>query len=140
MNTILKSTGLTAMLAAAALMTGCAATGKIENVKVAMTSGQIAKTEPIYVKDFDASKTVFKGEYSDVPEQVAIERVRVPKIITAETVRRLIEKGYTAQSYTSSVSNNAVIVDGEVTLIDRGSGAARLWIGRCRSIHCPGQR
>jgi hypothetical protein len=111
-----------------AVLTGCA-TGKIEKVDVPLAKDQISKSDPIYIKDFDCSKAVFKGENSDKPDKVAEQRARIPTIISAETIKDLAKDGYTAKNYSAAAPTNAVIVEGEVVLVDAGSGAARFWVG-----------
>ncbi len=115
-------------LACAVVVTGCA-TGKVEQVKVGLAPNSITKGDAIYVKDFDASKAVFKGEYSDVPDKVATQRARIPLIMAEATISEFLKKGYTAKKYTADAPTNAVVVEGEVTLVDAGSGAARFWVG-----------
>ena len=112
----------------AAVLAGCA-TGKIEQVNVGLAPNSITQSDPIYVKEFDASKAVFKGEYSDVPDKVAAQRARIPLIMSGATIGEFVKKGYTAKQYSPDAPGSAVIVEGEVTLVDAGSGAARFWVG-----------
>ena len=110
---------------AAVVLTGCAG-GKIAQVKVALPPNTITKTDTIYVKDFDSSKTVFKGEYKD---QAATERQRIPRIASEAVVDYLTAKGYTAKLHTPDVSGDKLVVDGAITLVDGGSAAARFMVG-----------
>jgi hypothetical protein len=115
-------------LVCALALSGCA-TGKVEQVRTGLQSGRISSTDQVYVKDFDASKAEFKGDYSDVPEKVAVQRGRVPVIISDAITRELQKRGYNAKKYSPDAGPDAVVVDGEVTLVDSGSGAARFWVG-----------
>ena len=110
------------------VLTGCA-TSKVEQVKATSDSVQFTKADSIYVKDFDATNAIFKGEYSSVPEKVAVNRLLVQQIISMETINRLIENGYTAHPYSADAPSNTVIVEGKVTLVDSGSAATRFWVG-----------
>jgi len=112
----------------AAALTDCA-TSKVEEVKATSDNVQFTKTDLIYVKDFDATNAIFKGEYSNVPEKVAVNRLLVQQIISMETINRLAENGYTAQRYSADAPSNAIIVEGKVTLVDSGSAATRFWVG-----------
>jgi hypothetical protein len=115
------------LLVVAMAMSGCA-TGKIEQVRTGLT-GRIPKTDQIYVKDFDASKAVFKGDYSDVPEKVALQQERIPMIISEAIIDRLQHERYDARKFSAQTPSDALVVDGEITLVDSGSAAARFWVG-----------
>ena len=107
------------------LVAGCASAPKGSSTGL----GQISKTDTICVKNFDASQAVFKGEYSDVPEKVSEDRARIPGIISTEMMKYLMAKGYTVKSYSADVTGNEVVVDGAVTVVERGSAAARMLVG-----------
>jgi hypothetical protein len=111
-----------------ALAAGCA-TGKVVEVRTPLAPDAVAKDKTIYIKTFDASKAEFQGDYSDVAGNIDKERVRVPDIIGVELIARLKERGLKAEKYAPGVPADALVVDGRVTLVDSGSGAARFWIG-----------
>jgi hypothetical protein len=111
-----------------AVLAGCA-TGKIEQVRTKLPPGSITKDNPIFVKEFDASKAYFKGEYSDVSGKVAAQRARIPTIISSAVISEFVKRGYNAKRYTPDIPERAIIIEGEITLVDTGSGAARFWVG-----------
>ena len=110
------------------LLVGCA-TGHIGQLAVPLAPNQIAKTDTILVKDFDAAKAVFKGDYSNVAEKVEAGRTRLPVLISEQLVLHLTKNGYSAKKYSAEAQGNAVVVEGVVNLVDHGSAAARFWIG-----------
>lgn len=112
----------------AIVLTGCA-TAVIHQAQVSSGLNLAAESGTIYVKDFDASRAVFKGDYSDVAEKVAAQRARLPGVITKEMIDYLAKNGRRAVRYDGGASSAGLIVDGVVTEVDAGSGAARFWVG-----------
>ncbi|MCX7805242.1 MAG: DUF4410 domain-containing protein [Planctomycetota bacterium] len=116
-----------AAISFAAMAAGCGS--PVNRVYVDLPPGTISSGNPIYVKDFDASKTVFKGEYSDDPNKVEAERKEVPKIMSAVLVSDLCGKGFAAKEFAGDVPGDAIVVTGEVIEINHGSGHLRFWVG-----------
>lgn len=112
----------------AIILSGCA-TAVIHDARVSSGVNLAAESGIVYVKDFDTSRAVFKGDYSDVPQRVAEERARIPDIITREIIDDLAKKGRRAVRYDRGAGSAGLIVDGVVTQVDSGSGAARFWVG-----------
>ncbi len=89
----------------------------------------IAKTDTILVKSFDASNAVFKGDFSEVGVLNDADRQRISQTIATATLDRLTQNGYSAQAFTTNGAAEALLVEGTVTEVDKGSHSKRFLVG-----------
>ena len=108
--------------------TGCE-TAKISHATGVLPGPQALKTVPIFVKEFDASRAVFKGENSQVSVLANEDRQRISRIISAAIIERLTMNGFDARPLSGSPSPDAIIVEGTVSSVDKGSFSKRMLIG-----------
>lgn len=117
-----------ALALAGVVLCGCQ-TAKITDASVPSLGSAVSRTDTILVKSFDASKAAFKGEHSGVNALNDSDRQRISRIISQAMLERLMKEGYTAKAYSAGAPPDAVVVDGTVTEVDKGSYSKRLWIG-----------
>lgn len=118
---------------ALALMTALGSVGcKTAHITHASTAPEllrIGKADTILVKSFDASKATFKGDLSEANVLNDADRQRISQIIVAATLHHLAENGYTGKAFTTDGPAGALIVEGTVTEVDKGSYSKRFLIG-----------
>jgi len=112
----------------AGLATGCQ-TAKITSASADSFSSRVTKSDSILVKPFDASRAQFKGKFADVSVLADADRRRISEIICAAMIHRLREKGYQARPFDTNATADAIVVEGAVLEVDKGSYAKRLMIG-----------
>ena len=83
------------------------------------------------VKDFEIKDAIFKGNNIDDTAFISAQRRRIPKELKNNILGQFAQRNLTAQAYSKDAVNtpDALVVDGSITEVNNGSGAARFWIG-----------
>ena len=110
--------------------TACSGGGRPKSIILDIPDHSLSRSNFFFVKDFDTSSTLFKGDYTDIPERVNSERSKIPVMITSDLIAQLQLNGFRAQKYeTAPTQEGELIIDGDVFEVDHGSAASRFWIG-----------
>ncbi len=83
------------------------------------------------VKDFEIKDATFSGSNIDDTSFISAQRRRIPEELKNNILEQFAQRNLTAQAYSKDALNtpDALVVDGSITDIDNGSGAARFLIG-----------
>lgn len=108
---------------------GCAG-GEVANVITGLKPGDLSKNQAVLVKDFDTANTTFSGDNTDDVNIVKSQKKKIASAITASLSSRLKQNGFNVHDYgENNISNDTVVIDGVVTRVNHGSGAARFMVG-----------
>ncbi len=125
----INSTALGVCLALALGCVGCAGSDVV-SVKTPLQPGAVSRSQTFLVKDFAIENAVFAGDNADDASVVAQQKADIPGDLRRELVMALSRCGFKAHSYDEGVRvGDAVVIDGAVTHVNHGSGAARAWVG-----------
>ena len=114
-------------LALVSLALGCAS-GKMGAIDKPLESGAISKKTPIFVMPVSTDNMRFYGDKADEKERTENERATIQNRFGGMIVAALSKMGYKAQT-TDKPTKKGVLVKGNVTKFDHGSGAARAFVG-----------
>lgn len=115
------------LLAYVAFMFGCAH-GEIGKVDKQLDSSLINKTTPIYVEPIVTKSAAFDGYDADDSDKKTSDLRKIESNYASQIAKALREKGYNANAV-STPQKAGIVISGNVTMLDRGSAAKRIWVG-----------
>ena len=108
---------------------GCA-TSTISFVRTDLPNGALTTDTVFIIGTFDSTHTPSFGDGHESEEVVALQRSRLSEEIETRLVRHFRARGLQAgRAGEQASTNNAVLIEGQITLNDRGSWAMRVWLG-----------
>jgi hypothetical protein len=108
---------------------GCAS-GKVNLVRTAPPPNAFDRSQLILVGDFNSADATSLGDGHESEEVVATQLDRLSEDLETRVVRHLQEQGFNAQRLDEAeTTEGAIVIDGTITLNDRGSWAMRVWVG-----------
>jgi hypothetical protein len=120
---------LISMSLIALFLYGCAG-GEVANVITGLKPGDLSKNQAVVVKDFDTANATFSGDNSDDVNIVKSQKKKIGSAITLSLSSKLRQNGFNVHNYgESNIPHDAVVIDGVVTHVNHGSGAARFMVG-----------
>lgn len=126
---LLKKAGFLSCLAFAVAALGCAAS-KVAIVKTPLQPGAVTKSQTFLVKPFAIENAVFTGDNTDDPAVVDRQKKRIPQELVTALLARLSKSGYKGEDDESAAgTQDVVVIDGVITHVNHGSGAARAFLG-----------
>jgi Domain of unknown function (DUF4410) len=115
------------MLSVAAFMFGCAH-GKVEKVEKDLDRSLINKTTPILVEQINTKQAAFEGYDEKDGDKKSSDLKQIENNFANEIVKELRAEGYNA-NIAPVMSKTGIVISGNVTMVDRGSAAKRIWVG-----------
>lgn len=115
------------MLAVAAFMFGCAH-GSLGKVDLDLDRTVVNKTTPIFIEPISTKQAAFEGYDENDGDKKSSDLRKIESNYASEIAKALREEGYNANAI-STTSKKGIVISGNVTMIDRGSAAKRMWIG-----------
>lgn len=115
------------LLAATALMVGCAH-GQLGKVDQELDHSKITKSTPIFVEPISTKKAAFEGYDQNDGDKKSSDLRKIENNYASEIAKELRDQGYHANAV-SGPAKSGIVITGNVTMIDRGSAAKRIWIG-----------
>ena len=110
-------------------MNGCTG-GEVTSVKTDLRPGAINKGQPILVKDFDTTHTVFTGDNATDATIVRRQKQQITNDLKFLLISKLTQKGFKAYDFNErNQTQDAVVIDGKFARVNNGSGAARFVVG-----------
>ncbi len=108
---------------------GCAS-GRVNLVRTAPPPNAFDRSQLILVGDFDPAGATSLGDGHESEEVVGTQLDRLSEDIETRVVKHLQAQGFNAQRLEEAETREgALIIDGNITLNDRGSWALRVWVG-----------
>ena len=120
----MKKRSIGFLLAVCLAFAGCAG-AKVKDVRLGIQPGAITKSDLILVKKMGADNAAFSGDKAGDTQRVSDEKQMIHDELSVAVVQELRSKGLNAELYTSDKAEGAIVIDGAVTKVDHGSGAAR---------------
>ena len=108
-------------------LVGCAG-AKVKDVRVSLQPGAISKSDLILVKKISADRAEFSGDKAGDSQRVTEEKQMIRDALGDAVVQELRSKGLNAALYQADKADGAIVIDGAVTKVDHGSGAARYFL------------
>lgn len=115
------------LLAVLAFMFGCAH-GELGKVDQALDHSQITKTTPIFVEPISTKSAAFEGYDENDGDKKSSDLRKIESSYAAQIAKALRDEGYNANAV-STVAKAGIVITGNVTMLDRGSAAKRMWVG-----------
>ena len=129
MKNVTRIMVVTFILTSIVFLTGCTG-GEVTNVKTGLRSGAINKGQPILVKDFDTTHTVFTGDNATDATIVKRQKQQITNDLKFLLIIKLTQKGFKAYDFNErNQTQGAVVIDGKFARVNNGSGAARFIVG-----------
>jgi hypothetical protein len=110
------------------LVLGGCAHGKMGQVDQPLDDGAITKTTPIFVESVNAANASFSGDKSADIKRTTEEKDEIHDVYNQKIAEALRAKGYNAK-YVTEPAKSGIVITGDVTKIEHGSGAARFFVG-----------
>lgn len=108
---------------------GCGS-GSVTNIKTALKPGDLNRQQTLLVKDFDTTNTAFSGDNAEDVNIVKSQKKRISSTITVSLFSKLRQNGFEVHNFDEkNIPQDAVVIDGVVTHVSHGSGAARYIVG-----------
>ena len=108
---------------------GCAS-GRVHFVRTAPPPNTFNKSELILVGEFDSAGATSLGDGHESAGAVETHLSRLSDDVQMRLVRHLQAQGFNAiRRDQSQTTRNAIVIDGKITLNDRGSWALRAFVG-----------
>lgn len=114
-------------LAVVAFMFGCAH-GKLGKVDKELDPSLINKTTPIFVEPISIKHAAFEGYDENDGDKKSSDLRKIESNYASEIAKALRHDGYNANAV-STTAKAGIVITGNVTMIDRGSAAKRMWLG-----------
>lgn len=115
------------LLAIVALMIGCAH-GELGKVDQELDHSRITKTTPIFVEPISTTTATFEGYDENDGDKKTSDLRKIKNSYASEIAKALRDQGYHANAVSAPVKKG-IVISGNVTMIDRGSAAKRMWVG-----------
>lgn len=114
-------------IALAAFMVGCAH-GELGKVDQQLDHSLITKTTPIFVEQISTKEAAFEGYDENDGDKKTSDVKSIENNYASEIAKALRDEGYNANAV-STPTKAGIAITGNVTMIDRGSAAKRIWLG-----------
>lgn len=95
-----------------------------------LTSQRLSLYKTIIIKDFSVKDTAYENIDDDEKKEVDTIKDTLPKIISAKAANKIKEsKTYKNILINSGIKTGAVILEGKITKLSGGNGAAKFFLG-----------
>ncbi len=110
------------------LVLGGCAHGKMGQIDQPLDRAAFDKSTPIFVESVDATNASFSGDKAGDIKRTTEEKDTIHDLYNQKIAEALRAKGYNAKYVTAPVKEG-IVISGDVTKIEHGSGAARYFVG-----------
>jgi hypothetical protein len=111
------------------LLAGCPH-ATITQVSKELPSAAITNSNLVLIKKFKIDDAIFTGDGADDPKVVDDQKKKIPSWLTEELIKQFAEAKIDAKPYSKEdTKSEALVIDGIITHVNNGSGAARVWWG-----------
>ncbi len=110
-----------------ALLVGCAH-GELGRVDQELDHSLITKTTTIVVEPMSTKTASFEGYDENDGDKKSSDVRKIENNYASQIAKALRDQGYHANAV-SAATSAGIVIKGNVSLIDRGSAAKRIWLG-----------
>ncbi len=115
------------LVAFVAFMFGCAH-GELGKVDKELDRSLVNKTTPIFVEPILTNNAAFDGYDENDKDKKSSDIRKIGSSYASQIAKALRDEGYNANAV-STTAKAGIVITGNVTMIDRGSAAKRMWVG-----------